>query len=293
MLPAPPCVQLHAGDHLRRTSGLTLAARGAYSELEIVVWDRGVIPDDEALLCRLARCDASEWASIRGEVVGALDRVDGGFTIAHIRDQRQRQSEITEKRSKAGKLGATERWQTPNKRNGKSVATGITSGMANPYPPNSEIRDPDPKPDPGSTADRECLSRAGLTVHVATASAPVKPLINGRAVRHHSTNHAWCDWARGMCVPHTLHEDLQRRLQKTDADLRAWYPTVIASQSGESLPSDVFRFWNAEADRWTGARVQTVSGRPQTRNEASIAAAKRIIDDLERPEEAVYGVARH
>ncbi len=82
-----------------------------------------------------------------------------------------------------------------------------------------------------------------------------------------------------MCLPLGLHGDLKLRLQKSDDELKAWYPTVIARYAGEPIPGDVFRFWNAEADLWVGASL--TPARKLTRNEQSIADSAAVIRQLE------------
>lgn len=76
-------------------------------------------------------------------------------------------------------------------------------------------------------------------------------LINGAELRRHG-QHRWCDHDRGMCVPYALHENFQKRGQKSDSDLLAWYPTVIAKMNGQPLGDDLFDFWRNQFGAWVG-----------------------------------------
>jgi hypothetical protein len=68
---------------------------------------------------------------------------------------------------------------------------------------------------------------------------------------------------------------------KSDADLRAWYPTVIEALGQMPVGDDLFDFWRAAFGHWVGTVAVKAGNRRMTRNEESMAASARVIARLE------------
>lgn len=111
-------------------------------------------------------------------------------------------------------------------------------------------------------------------------------LVHGGELREHGT-HAWCAveahpttgepaYRSGLCVPAFLHRDLVSRLATPDADaqLRAWYLTVVARFRGQTVALDAPKFWRREFEAW----VMRVSfGRVQTQASST---SEEVSDDV-------------
>jgi uncharacterized protein YdaU (DUF1376 family) len=66
-----PWFPFYAADYLADTGHLTVAEHGAYLMLILHYWDKGGLPDSDALVRRIARMTPEQWAESR-EVLAAL-----------------------------------------------------------------------------------------------------------------------------------------------------------------------------------------------------------------------------
>jgi len=131
---------------------------------------------------------------------------------------------------------------------------------------------------PESSAFSEGLEGGlGETAPPAGGNPHANPanLINGAEVRQHG-QHAWCSWpARdGLCVPAFLHREFVGKLHRegADAELRAWYPTVVERFAEVAIGDDALRFWRHEFAAFAGvvtAPPRTSGPRPAARSTAS------------------------
>lgn len=102
-------------------------------------------------------------------------------------------------------------------------------------------------------------------------------LVNGAEQRRHGT-HAWCDYARGLCVPYGLHDEFKKRATKTDDELKAWYAATVQSLDGVDVGDDVFDFWRNQFGTWVG----TVTRKPAAKRETHVESNLRgLREDLE------------
>lgn len=77
-------------------------------------------------------------------------------------------------------------------------------------------------------------------------------LINGHAMRTHGT-HPWCSLPReGLCVTQYLHREFIGKSLKPEAELLAWYPTVLARYADTPVGDDPMVFWRNEFAQWCG-----------------------------------------
>lgn len=106
---------LYLGDYLADTMHLNAAQHGAYLLLLMHYWRNGPLPNDDAQLAAIARCEMRLWKSV-GPVVRGFFRIEGNLLHQKRMDQeRDKWSSISDKRREAGRAGAEAKWK-PNGR---------------------------------------------------------------------------------------------------------------------------------------------------------------------------------
>ena len=60
-----PWMPLYVAEYIADTMRLTTEQHGAYLLLIMEYWMKGPLPDDDNLLCRVARMDIDRWRSLR------------------------------------------------------------------------------------------------------------------------------------------------------------------------------------------------------------------------------------
>ena len=101
-----PAFQFYANDFMDATSTWEANACGLYIRCLCKQWTHGSIPSDLRILARAIHCDRSELETC-WPVLGPkfLDQGDGTLKNSRLEEVRERQSEISSKRSEAGKAG--------------------------------------------------------------------------------------------------------------------------------------------------------------------------------------------
>lgn len=123
-------------------------------------------------------------------------------------------------------------------------------------------RDPGEAPAPGGEPSADTRDRGALPRFAKPrTNADRTGLIDGYSNRDHGS-HAWCGTREGLCVQWRMHRDFRSLGQKTDAELRAWYPTIVAKYEGQPIGDDPMRLWREEFRAWVGTAVQTTPTRP-------------------------------
>lgn len=92
---------LHITDYLADTGHLTAAEHGAYMLLIMHYWQNGSLPDNERLIARIARMDATQWDESR-EIIALLFGPD--WTHKRIDEELAKADEIIEKRKNAANV---------------------------------------------------------------------------------------------------------------------------------------------------------------------------------------------
>ncbi len=99
-----PWMPLYTGDYLKDTPHLMATESGAYLHLLMHYWDRGgPIPDDDKLLCRIAKVHPPHWPRIRKvlECFFSLTKTPGSWYHQRVELEISKQSEISNKRKEA------------------------------------------------------------------------------------------------------------------------------------------------------------------------------------------------
>lgn len=105
-------------DYIAATRHLTLAERGAYSDLLFLSWEMGRLPSSSARLARLLGCTAEEFAEVWPAIAGKFTEcLDGSGTLVNPRleEHRKQYLEFKRKQSDAGKRTADMRWNRGRK----------------------------------------------------------------------------------------------------------------------------------------------------------------------------------
>ena len=102
-----PAFQFYANDFMDATSTWEANACGLYVRCLCKQWTHGSIPSDLRILARAIHSDREELESC-WDVLGPkfVDQGDGTLKNRKLEEVRERQKEVSDKRSEAGKLGA-------------------------------------------------------------------------------------------------------------------------------------------------------------------------------------------
>ena len=107
---ATPWMPFYPADYLADTRRLTTEQHGAYLLLLMDSWSSGALPDDDAVLARVAGLDAESWARARQALAGYFAIADGKWVHARIEREREHAQAYAQASSSRGKKAATARW---------------------------------------------------------------------------------------------------------------------------------------------------------------------------------------
>ena len=109
---------LYVADYLGDTGHLMGPEHGAYLLLLMHYWRTGPLPDDDALLARIARTEPKAWKGMAGMIRAFFTAQDGQLRHKRIEAERVKAGEITDKRAAA----AAARWsKAPSKTDAKPM----------------------------------------------------------------------------------------------------------------------------------------------------------------------------
>jgi uncharacterized protein YdaU (DUF1376 family) len=99
----------YVGDYLSATGRLTTEQHGAYLLILLDYWKNGPPPNDDAVLAQIARLTLGAWRKAKPALIGYFEVRDGLLIQKRVEKERERATDITEKRSRAGKASAEAR----------------------------------------------------------------------------------------------------------------------------------------------------------------------------------------
>ena len=105
-----PWMPFYPADYLADTRRLTTEQHGAYLLLLLDSWSSGALPDDDAVLARVAGLDAESWARTRPVLAGYFEIANGKWVHARIEREREHAQAYAQASSSRGKKAATARW---------------------------------------------------------------------------------------------------------------------------------------------------------------------------------------
>jgi len=137
---------LYVADYLADTGHLSTLEHGAYLLLIMHYWQNGSLPVEDVKLARIARLTPKEWASVC-HTIAELFASD--WRHKRIDAELAKASENMERRSAAGKAGASARY---GNRNGNRIATAGQSHSNPPSPSPGVEAKASPPSDPNGSA---------------------------------------------------------------------------------------------------------------------------------------------
>lgn len=138
---APPYMKLFWADYHQDTRHLTRDEHGAYFLLLGEAWNRGgYLPDDDALLARLALATPKEWDRLKPVVMAFFRPAPKGrWRHKRIAEELASYDDVSRKRKAAGKKGGSAR---RGKHAEKSEANAVAIAKQKPTKP-----EPEPEPE--------------------------------------------------------------------------------------------------------------------------------------------------
>jgi uncharacterized protein YdaU (DUF1376 family) len=226
----------YVGDYLSATGRLTTEQHGAYLLILLDYWKNGPPPNDDAVLAALARMSPAAWRKAKNALIGFFDVRDGLLIQKRVEKERQRTTEITDERSKAGKAGAAKRWQGHERKNGKRIANAIDLPLAN-------GRQIDAPSQSHSSSSEELI--ASTTVDVS-AEPTDKPLTKYEVIE------AWQTRMVPKGFPSirkmTAQRERQLKARLRDSTLDEWVQAMDALERSAFCRGENDRGWRADFD---------------------------------------------
>lgn len=109
---------LDVADYIGDTQHLTTVEHGAYLLLIMHYWQHGSLPDDDQQLARITRLSPYLFQKFRTRLQKFFRP---GWRHKRIDKELQRAEEIHERRSMAGVIGSSKRWQTGWQNDSKAI----------------------------------------------------------------------------------------------------------------------------------------------------------------------------
>jgi uncharacterized protein YdaU (DUF1376 family) len=225
---------LYVGDYLSATTRLTTEQHGAYLLLLLDYWKSGPPPNDDAVLAQIARLSPAAWRKARSALIGFFTIEGDRLIQKRVERERQRAAEITEERSKAGKVGAEKRWHSGKQNNGKAIANAIPLPIAN----GQQIDAPSQ-----SHGSNEPIASSNEDV---SAEPTVKPLTKQEVLD------AWEERMVPLGFPRIakMTGDRERKLRARlkDSTLEEWLRAFSALERSAFCRGENDRGWRADFD---------------------------------------------
>lgn len=152
-----PFFPMYAAETLAdgRFQGWNIEERGAWLTFLLANWNDGDIPASQTELARMIRVGSGDmariWSAIGDRFVEVPSR-PGRLWSPRLEEERDKAESLSRKRSVVGKKGATARWNTGKRRNGKGMRLPMPThspGIAEAMPPQC------PQPSPSQSPSQE------------------------------------------------------------------------------------------------------------------------------------------
>jgi uncharacterized protein YdaU (DUF1376 family) len=129
-------------DYITATRHMTLAERGAYTDLLFFQWENGRIPKETDRIARLIGSSIEEFSGLWPQIRDKFADSDGGLTNMRLEDHRAKSIELSTKRAIAGQAGGK---QSGKQRASKpeAIASNLLGGLLV-----AKSNSPSPSPSP-------------------------------------------------------------------------------------------------------------------------------------------------
>jgi uncharacterized protein YdaU (DUF1376 family) len=224
----------YVGDYLSATGRLTTEQHGAYLLILLDYWKNGPPPNDDAVLAALARMSLAAWRKAKPALIGFFDIREGLLIQKRVEKERDRTAEITEERSKAGKIGAAKRWQDHKPKNGKRIANAIGLPLAN-----------------GQQNDAPSQSHSSIEL-IASSNEDVSAEPTDQPLTAQEVLDAWHERMvpQGFPAIRKMTNQRQRQLRARirDSTIDEWQQGMAAMERSAFLRGENDRGWKADFD---------------------------------------------
>jgi uncharacterized protein YdaU (DUF1376 family) len=193
-------MQLWVGDFIASTNHLSLDQKGGYLLLMFAMWNAGGwLPNDPVKLARICGISLKRWQHIAPEVLEFFDQDGDRLTQKRLAAEYQKQSEIIEKRSAAGKLGNSVKSLKSNNTVPASAVAKTEQGdrMSSPSPESSS-----------ESEEKKGKEVDSLPMHLP-AVRPAKRRREGKSVSAAAIEPDFREFM--LCYPRPVDEDAARR----------------------------------------------------------------------------------
>jgi uncharacterized protein YdaU (DUF1376 family) len=216
-------------DYIAATRHLSLAERGAYTDLLFLSWEMGPLPADPARLARLVGCGADEFALIWPGIREKFSETPGGLVNARLEEHRAE----SRRRSQTARQKAEKRWHAEGPGlfdNAAASATAHAAADATAHAGGSDSAyaqgmlpspSPSPSPEPSPNTD-------------------IRP--NGRTARNRPGYHSREFHGGFVAMYHEVLPSLPR-VKIWGEDRRQLLIAAIVLALGIDRPADTLEWW--------------------------------------------------
>jgi uncharacterized protein YdaU (DUF1376 family) len=145
-------------DYLAATRGMTLAERGAYTDLLFFQWDTGPLPNDPGRLARMLGVPVAEFEAIWPALQGKFKIGERELWNERLERERTKSAELRRKASNKATQAAIARWRPDAPSNAHSNASSIGSEPKAMLGAMLEQCPPSPSPSPSSSPSKAHIS---------------------------------------------------------------------------------------------------------------------------------------
>lgn len=239
-----PMLPFYPADYLAGTRYMTLAERGAYTDLLFIAWNSGnPLPKDATRLARLVGCTPKEFKRIWPAVCEKFVDTPDGYINERLEAERTNALRIRDRAAENGKKGADKRWP------------GHGHPIAPPSPPYSQ---PTAPPSPGDSTLSLSLSpiETPLTPHRGDGNAKARSGRKSRELRSQSLS----AWRQATAAIDEIRKsdltwaEVSKRLKDPVAD------KAIERTGGHKVIADRINGGSTLESRFREAYEQIVSG---------------------------------
>jgi uncharacterized protein YdaU (DUF1376 family) len=146
---------LFVRDYVTATRHLTLAERGAYTDLLFFQWELGVLPREPERLARLIGCSADEFAEVWTAIQGKFTKTDFGLLNTRLEQHRVKAEQLSAKRADIGRKGGQRSAQAKAQPIAAPIAQPTVEAIAQGNA-NSPSPTPSPSPTSGVLSENSC-----------------------------------------------------------------------------------------------------------------------------------------
>jgi uncharacterized protein YdaU (DUF1376 family) len=146
---------LFVRDYVTATRHMSLAERGAYTDLLFFQWENGQLPKEPERLARLISCTIDELAAVWSVIGGKFVEGGSGLLNERLEQHRTKAIALSEKRASSGRSGGKQSAKQRAKQRGSKtepVARNLLEAKSN-------SPSPSPSPSPESKRPRKRGSR--------------------------------------------------------------------------------------------------------------------------------------